>query len=43
MNKEKICLVGGAGYLGSKLAKKWLDNGNKVTIIDNLYYNQGCC
>lgn len=36
-----VLVVGGAGFLGSKLTKKWLDNGNKVTVVDNLFFNQG--
>jgi len=41
MNKQTILLIGGCGYIGCSLAQKWLNNGYKVTIIDNLYYNQG--
>lgn len=36
-----VAIVGGGGYLGSKLTQKWLDNGNKVMVVDNLYFNQG--
>ena len=32
----KILLTGGAGYIGSHVALALLDNGHKVTIIDNL-------
>lgn len=30
-------ITGGAGFIGSNLAKKLLNNGNKVLIIDNLF------
>ena len=40
MNKEVIGVFG-CGYLGSKLIKKWLDNGNKVIVVDNLYFGHG--
>ncbi len=32
----RILLTGGAGYIGSQVANLLLDNGNQVTIIDNL-------
>ncbi len=31
-----ILVTGGAGFIGSKLAQKLLDNGEEVAIIDNL-------
>ena len=31
-----ILLTGGAGYIGSHVALALLDQGNNVTIIDNL-------
>lgn len=37
----KCLVLGGAGYLGCMLSKKLLENNHKVTIIDNLYYDQG--
>lgn len=41
-DKNKVIgLFGGCGYIGSLLAKRWLDNGNKIVIIDNLFYDQG--
>ncbi|MDD4354134.1 MAG: NAD(P)-dependent oxidoreductase [Candidatus Nanoarchaeia archaeon] len=32
---KKYCITGGLGYIGSSLAKKLLEEGNYVTIIDN--------
>ena len=31
-----MCISGGAGFIGSKLAKAWLSRDAEVTIIDNL-------
>ena len=37
----KILITGGAGFIGSNLAKKLMDRGDKVVIIDNIndYYD----
>ncbi len=37
----KILITGGAGFIGSNLAKKLIDRGDKVVIIDNFndYYD----
>ncbi|MFP3041047.1 UDP-glucose 4-epimerase GalE [Treponema primitia] len=32
----KILIVGGAGYIGSHVAREFLDRGHKVTVFDNL-------
>lgn len=32
----KILITGGAGFIGSNLAKKIVDNGNKVVVLDSL-------
>lgn len=33
---KKILITGGAGFIGSHLAEKFLKNGYEVTVIDNL-------
>ena len=33
---EKILITGGAGFIGSHLAEKYLEMGYQVYIIDNL-------
>lgn len=35
-----ILITGGAGYIGSILTEKLLQNNYKVTVLDNLLYNQ---
>jgi len=37
---EKILIIGGAGYIGSHVARAFLDKGFSVTIFDNL--STGC-
>jgi nucleoside-diphosphate-sugar epimerase len=37
--KEKILIIGGAGYVGSMLTQKLLENGYKVKIFDLFIYN----
>ena len=32
----KILIVGGAGYIGSHVAREFLDQGHQVTVFDNL-------
>ncbi|HQJ96597.1 MAG TPA: GDP-mannose 4,6-dehydratase, partial [Candidatus Cloacimonas sp.] len=32
----KILITGGAGFIGSHLAEKLLQEGNEVYVIDNL-------
>ena len=37
---NKILVTGGAGYIGSILIPKLLDDGNDVTVVDNYMYRQ---
>ncbi len=40
MENLKVLITGGAGYIGSVLTKKLLEKNFKVTVVDNLMYNQ---
>tara|TARA_Y100000590_G_scaffold108136_1_gene122991 strand:- start:22 stop:963 length:942 start_codon:yes stop_codon:yes gene_type:complete len=37
--KKKILITGGAGYIGSKLVTKLLNNGYEVTVVDILKFS----
>lgn len=37
MKSEKILVTGGAGFIGSSLTKRLLDEGYEVIVLDNLY------
>jgi len=37
MNKEKVIITGGAGFIGSYVSKKLLSEGYEVHVMDNLY------
>ena len=39
MNKIKILITGGAGYIGSKLSTKLVSSRYKVTVLDNLKFD----
>lgn len=36
-NNKKILVTGGAGFLGSHLIDRLIDNGNQIICLDNLY------
>lgn len=36
----KILVTGGAGYIGSILVSKLLENNHDVTVLDNFFFNQ---
>ena len=36
----RILVIGGAGYIGSHVARAFLDRGDEVTVFDNL--SSGC-
>ncbi|MBI2045177.1 NAD(P)-dependent oxidoreductase [Candidatus Pacearchaeota archaeon] len=40
MKRESVLITGGAGYIGSVLTGHLLDNGFKVTCLDDLRYGQ---
>lgn len=37
---KKVLIPGGAGYIGSVLVGRLLNEGHQVTVVDNLYYQQ---
>ena len=40
-NKEKVLITGGAGFIGSNLARRIVDLGGEVTIVDSLIPDYG--
>jgi nucleoside-diphosphate-sugar epimerase len=47
MEKDKILVIGGAGYIGSVLVPALLHKGYRTTVLDSLMFNQhsllDCC
>lgn len=37
MNKNRVLVTGGAGFIGSHLCKKLLEKGNEVICVDNFF------
>lgn len=37
---EKILITGGAGFIGSHLARRFLAEGSEVEVIDNLSFGR---
>ena len=33
----KYLITGGAGFIGSNIADKYIENGHKVVVVDDLY------
>ncbi|MDO9166358.1 MAG: GDP-mannose 4,6-dehydratase, partial [Rhodoferax sp.] len=36
-NRKRIMITGGAGFLGSHLSERLLNEGNDVLCVDNFY------
>ncbi len=39
--RSRVLIVGGAGYIGSVLARRLLDDGYQVRVFDGLFYGAG--
>lgn len=35
---KKVCVIGGAGYVGSRLVPELIDRGHDVTVVDQLWF-----
>ena len=42
MNKKRILVTGGAGFIGSHLCKRLVDTGCRVICVDNLFTGNKC-
>ena len=40
-NKENVLITGGAGFIGSNLARRIVNYGAKVTVVDSLIPEYG--
>ena len=40
MNQKRILVTGGAGFIGSHLCEKLLEQGHDVVCLDNLFTGQ---
>ena len=40
MNRKRILVTGGAGFIGSHLCERLLEQGNDVVCLDNLFTGQ---
>jgi UDP-glucose 4-epimerase len=40
LENKKVCVTGGAGFIGHHLVKKLLDMGNEVLVLDNLSFGK---
>ena len=38
MNKKRILVTGGAGFVGSHLCERLLSEGHEVYCLDNFFY-----
>ncbi|MFM6990381.1 MAG: NAD-dependent epimerase/dehydratase family protein, partial [Rhodoferax sp.] len=36
-NRKRVLVTGGAGFLGSHLCERMLNDGNEVLCVDNFY------
>ena len=41
MNKKNVLITGGLGFIGSNLARRLLEQGNQVTIVDSMIPQYG--